>query len=104
MIPRIHAALMAGSVAELWNRCDSHTRLLWCSLAHVPTYILDIDYFNGPEMEAELQDVNFLLMPFQHLPESSRMKLSITPSIMINFLRNMAQLPQLASLTAREND
>jgi hypothetical protein len=92
ILPRVHAALMAQRVDELWNICDPHTRLLWCSLAHVPTWAQKLDPFNGPELEPQLQIEHYTLMPFEYLPATHRLKLATAPAVMINFLRHLAEL------------
>lgn len=92
ILPRVHAALMAQRVDELWNICDSHTRLLWCSLSHVPTWAMKLDPFNGEELETTLQMEDYTLMPFEYLPAGHRLKLATAPAVMLNFLRNLAEL------------
>jgi hypothetical protein len=92
ILPRVHAALMEQRVDELWNMCDSHTRLLWSALAHVPTWAMKLDPFNGEELEPQLQIENYTLMPFEYLPMGHRLKLSNAPGVMISFLRNLAKL------------
>jgi hypothetical protein len=92
ILPRVHQAMMTQHIDELWNICDSHTRLLWCSLAHVPTWAMKLDPFNGEELEPQLQIENYTLIPFEYLPMGHRLKLSNAPGVMISFLRNLAKL------------
>jgi len=92
ILPRVHAAMMTQHIDELWNICDSHTRLLWCAVAHVPTHAMKLDPFNGEEMGPQLQVENYTLMPFEYLPYGHRLKLANAPGVMISFLRNLAEL------------
>ena len=92
IVPRVHAVLMRGGVPLLWNHCDSHTRLLWLSLAHCQTWRYCIDYFDGEEMEEQSQIEDYTLMPFEYLPGEYRLKLTTAPNVIINFLRRIAEV------------
>jgi hypothetical protein len=73
ILPRVHAALMRGEPQAIWGAADRHTRLLWCSLAHIDSE-------------------RFPPLPWELLTDGARLKLRTAPAVMINFLRNLAEL------------
>jgi hypothetical protein len=76
ILPRLRNTLLRkGATGRLWDRCDEHTRLLWCALAHV-------DSDGAPPFA------------WSELPESPRMKLLNCPGVMLSLLRRLAELPR----------
>jgi hypothetical protein len=73
ILPRVHAALMRGEPQAIWRVADRHCRLLWCSLAHC-------DSETCPPL------------PWEELTDGQRVRLGAAPMVMINFLRNLADL------------
>src|SRR5258706_13933194 len=73
ILPRVHAALLRGEPQAIWRVADRHTRLLWCSLAHV-------------------ESAGAPVTPWEELTDGQRVRLSAAPGVMISFLRNLAEL------------
>lgn len=76
ILPRLRNTLKRkGAIGHVWDRCDEHTRLLWCALARI-----DLEF--GPRLI------------WHELPAEAQLNLSHAAGVVFNFLRHLAELPR----------